>query len=91
MSRGPETKSQCLETFHRSADRIQQTVLLCKQQDTQRTGDLQPCRDCMPACVAIIQHEQMIGRLQPQSEDLLLSVPQACNERQQSVITHRLH
>ena len=64
MHRGAEPKPQCLETFHRSQNRIHKALLLCQQQDTQCTGDIQSCRDGMPPCVTVIQHKQMVRRLQ---------------------------
>ena len=90
-SRGIKPKLQCHKTIRDGPNRVKKTALLRQQQDTQCTRDFQPHRDSVSARIMVVQYEQMIRRLQAQSEDFLLSAAQTFDERQQLAITHRSH
>ena len=88
VSLGAEPETQRLEAIQGGSNRIEKATLLRQHQDAQRSRDVQTRRHCMPARVSVIQNKQMVRRLQPQGEHLLLATSKARNERQQLSFTH---
>ena len=90
-SPGVDSKLQPLEAIQNRPDRIDNAPLPREHQYTQRAHDFEPRRFGVPAGVTVIQHKQMVRRFQPEGQNLLFTVAQARNERQQRTIPNGTH
>ena len=90
-SLGIDSKLQFLKMTQNLVDVINQALRLRKNQDAERAGEIKVGGVRMPPRDKIIKHKQMVRRFQTESQYLLFSFAQACNERQQRAVLYWSH
>ena len=86
-----DSKLQFLKMMQNLVDVINQTRHLRKNQDAERAGKIKVGGVRMPQRDKIVKYKRTVRRFQTESQYLLFSFAQACNERQQRAVLHWSH